>query len=123
MRSSLVTLAAAAVLCAGCAGDEGATGSGGDWIEGRALTVRVTSTDMGGTMEVRNDSDGDASFAPLKIVVDDQVVADLDAASAQQSVLRAGENFTFPISSGDAMETVRIEMGTGEDREVFTVTM
>lgn len=122
MRSVLAGTTAAVVLAA-CGGGGGVTGASGDWIRGRALSVRVTATNMGGTLEVRNDSEQAAAFAPLKITVGDQVVADLDAAGADQSVLEPGDSFTFPIFTGGEMEEVRVEMGSGAERETFTVTM
>ena len=117
-------MAAVAALALGaCGGDPGATGSSGEWIEGSALSIRVTGTEMGGTMEVRNDSPEEAAFAPLKITVDGDVLADLGAEDAGDASLAPGESFTFPIMTAGAMGEVRIEMGAGSGREVFTVMM
>jgi hypothetical protein len=121
MRTVLAGAVAVAVL--GACGGDGVSGSSGEWIRGRALSVRVTATNMGGTLEVRNDAERDVAFAPLKITVGDQVVADLDAAGTEESVLEPGDSFTFPIFTGEEMGEVRVEMGSGADRETFTVTM
>lgn len=123
MKASVFALGALALALAACGSDAGVAGTSGEWIQGSALSVRVTGTGMGGTMEVKNESDRDASFAPLKITIGDQVVADLDAADAGDSTLEPGDSFTFPIMTAGEMETVRIEMGSGAQREVFTVSM
>ncbi len=118
-----LVLTAAILAGAACGGDAGVTGSGGEWVQGRTLSIRVTPTNMGGTMEVRNDSDHDGSFATLKISVNGDVVVDMNASSPDEGVLHPGDSFTFPIMTTDEMDEVRVEMGSGADREVFTVRM
>lgn len=120
MRSLVLFLAAAtAIAC----GDSAVEGGSGEWLRGRALSVRMMSTGTNSSVEIRNDSDGNVSMAPFRIKLGDHEYMDLVPQDEQSAYLEPGESFTFSIGAAEDVDQVLIEIGEGADREVFTVAM
>jgi hypothetical protein len=116
-------LAAATIVAGACGGDPAVEGDGGEVVRGRALSVRMTSTAAGDSVEVRNDTDHDVPMKPFKITVGDGETVDIASGlTPGEAVLRSGETFAFSISPSEEAEEVLIEIGEGDDREIFTLT-
>ena len=118
-KLALVLAAAIAIACEG----SGVEGGSGEWLRGRALSVRMTSTGPNSSVEIRNDSEGNVSMAPFRIKLGDHEYMDLVPEDEQSAYLEPGESFTFSIGAAEDVDQVLIEIGEGADREVFTVAM
>lgn len=117
-----------------CSEESGATGAAGEWIKGRALSVKVGvvgSTQRTPYVTLRNDSDNEVSITPIKVVASYSQAGQKEGSVTEGSggkppKLTPKEEVEFPFPGAGATEfpqKILVYVGPegASDREVFTV--
>lgn len=131
MRKQIWTLFVIASLCLmSCSSNPGITGKTGQWIKGKAISLKATLTNIGVMCELRNDSDKEVSIDPIKLVFwskskGKQELSFSAADTGQGAKLQPRESFKLP-PLGDTHDSEKLSIYLGPDgspeQEVFTVT-
>lgn len=116
-----------------CGAPQGATGVTGEWVKGKALTVRVNIISQQAdqpSLDLRNDTGKDLSILPLRVIAWYEKSGKQEKPEQPgQLYLAAGQtltgltlNLSPPV--GDRLQKIQIFHGLegGKEQEVFTIT-
>jgi uncharacterized protein YcfL len=128
-KRTWTALVIASFFIASCSSDPGITGRNGEWIKGKALSLKATFENVGVSWELRNDSDKDIAIDPIKLVFWGKSKGKQEASfsagvGGQSATLKPKESLSLP-PMGDTGDLDKVSIYLGRDgapeREVFTV--
>jgi hypothetical protein len=133
----IVVLLFSVSLLAACSEKSGATGSIGDRIKGKSLSVQASYMNPGKspkerpTVNIRNDSEKNFTIMPLTITAWFKQAGKQERTfnpgqltgngqiSAQKELMLPADLFNFDVAPSDQLDKLRLSMAEGQ--EVFTI--